>query len=325
MTSKVLMVTPTLGEKSACGVGLYGKLWSDQLIRMQNYNFNVLFTDSKEETISKIEYLKPDLIFYMWNFIASPWMNDPEIRNKFPNIKHVAVHHDMNQHMIDNFDSENHNGGFEYAITVNPTLTGNKNVCVTTKFIPPGPNIEIKKNDIPVIGYQGFALNYKGIARLASIVNKEFDECIFRLHMPRSWFLDNYGYEIEHRKKEIEQIITKPNILVEYSHEMLETQDLVNWLSQNSINCYFYDNSPYSGLASAPDYALAARKPIAVSSSEYFKHFHKCEPSVVIDQPNTLKTIMNNGVEPLLEMYEAYSKDSFLKDWSNAIKHFLSI
>lgn len=325
MKPKALMITPTLGEKEACGIGLYGKLWSDSLLKMDGVNFEVIFTDSIVEAVIKIKDFEPDIVFYMWNRIASDWMSNPNIRSAFPKTKHINIHHDMNQEMIDNFDINLHNGGFEYAITMNPVLEGNKQVFIANKLLPPGPTIPIVDNPIPVIGYQGFALSYKGIARLAQIVNSEFDECIFRLHMPRSWFLDRDGFETELRKNEIAPLITKPGIKIEYSHDIKNTQELVNWLSQNSINCYFYFNSANSGLASAPDYALAARRPIAVSSSEYFKNFYPCTPSVVIYEPFSLRQIIENGTEPLNELYEAYSEKNFHNDWFNAINYFLGV
>jgi hypothetical protein len=320
------MVTPTLGEKEACGVGLYGKHWASALIDLPNCDFNVLYTDSLEETINKISELSPKIVFYMWNRIASGWMENPVIKHIFPQIKHVNICVDTcaNQNIINNFSPELHNGGFQYYLVCNPALVGNERVFISTRLLAPEPTVPHVKSDLPIIGFHGFALPYKGIAKLADTINREFDECVFRLHMPQSWFLDRYGQETAQRKREIESIIKKPGISVEYSHDLLEPQDMVNWLSQNTINCYFCDSIQDSALASSTEYALAAKRPIAVTRSNYFKDFFECSPSVIINEPHTLKEIIQNGFDPLKPLYEKYSRQSFIKDWSFAIEKILS-
>jgi hypothetical protein len=326
MKPRALMVTPTLGEKEGCGVGLYGKHWATALLEAEDFDFAVLYTDSMQETLNTIYNLQPDIVFYMWNRIASGWMENPVIKQIFPKIKHVNICVDTitQQEVVDNFSPEQHNGGFDYLLVCNPTLVGNDKVFVSSKLLPPAPTIPEYTGDFPIIGYHGFALGYKGIARLASVINDEFDEAIFRLHMPRSWFMDHYGEETAQRKFEISRIITKPGIKVEYTHHMMEPQEMVNWLSQNSINCYFYDRMDHAALASSTDYALAARRPIAVSRSNYFKDFFTCNPSVVINEPHSLKEIIANGIEPLKHLHESYTKENFIKNWSVAINKIIS-
>ena len=327
MKPRALMVTPTLGEKEGCGVGQYGKHWSTALMEAEEFDFDVLYTDSLQETLNAIYNLQPDIVFYMWNRIASGWMENPAIKQIFPKIKHVNICVDTitRQEIVDNFSPEHHNGGFDYLLVCNPTLVGNDRVFVSTRLLPPAPNVPQYKSDIPIIGYHGFALGYKGIHKLAAVVNHEFDECIFRLHMPQSWFMDHDGQETIRRKNEISNIIQKPGIRVEYTHHMMDPQDMVNWLSQNTINCYFYEPSDHAALASSTEYALAARRPIAVTRSSYFGDFLNCNPSVVIYEPHSLKEIIANGIEPLKHLHESYTKENFIKHWSDAVKHFLSL
>jgi len=325
MKPKVLFVTPTLGEKEACGVGLYGKLWTDVLIKLEKYDFNVLYSDSTIETYETIKNLSPEVVFYMWHGNVNTWMGDPIFRNNFPNIKHVAILFDVQQREVDLFNPILHSGGIPYALVPNPTIFGNKRVFVTNKLLPPSPTIDYVESSIPIIGFQGFAFSHKGIARLSKIVNEEFDECIFRLHMPPSWYMDRDGYHINERINEVSNIIKKPNIRVEFSHHMMNTQELVNWLSQNTINCYLYNYPSPAGLASAPDYALSAKRPIAVSNNHMLKNFFHCSPSVVVNEPHTLKEIISNGTKPLEILYNSYSENNFLNDWEKAINHFISI
>jgi hypothetical protein len=324
MKIKVLFVTPTLEEKAACGVGLYGKLWSDALLDLNDFDFKVIYTDSVEETFLEIKNFLPQVIFYMYHVGATKWMENPIFRENFPNAKHIAILHDVQQHEIDNFNPEVLSGGIPYVITCNPTLKGNEKVFISNKLLPPSPTIKYQESSITTIGYQGFAGSHKGIETLASIVNEEFDECIFKLHIPPAFYFDRDGHETNKRIQEVRNKITKPGIKLEFSHNMMSSQDLVNWLSQNTINCYLYDYPLPAGLASAPDYALAARRPIAVSNNMMLKHFSKCTPSVIINEPFNLKQIIANGITPLEDLYKDYSKESFLSDWSNAINHFIS-
>jgi len=318
MKERVLFVTQTLGDKAACGVGLYGKLWTDTLVHMTQYDFSVLYTDSVVETIDKIKELQPRVVFYLWHPNTSGWMSDDRIRDSFPNIKHVAVHNDLGQHMIDEFDADTHSGGFEYLVAVNPLLKGTDKIFTVNKLLPPGPTIPFVEPELPTIGFQGFGFGHKGILRLAQLVNEEFDEAIFRLHMPYSYFEDRHGHQTERRKFEVDAMITKPGIKVEFSHDLKDTQELINWMSQNSINCYLYDVPQFAGLASAPDYGLACRRPMVVSNNHMMMHFFQCKPSVVIDH-SSLRKIIANGTAPLEPLYKAYSPENFTQDWVNVI------
>jgi hypothetical protein len=319
---KILFVTQTLGFKAACGVGLYGKLWADTLVDLEKYKFIPLFTDSLEETIDKIREIQPVIVIYNFHNGTSQWMSHSVLRQTFPNVKHVGIHHDMVQSMINNFDT-NRFGGFDYYIIANPSVTGNDQVFVVNKLLPSGPTIPYVESQLPIIGYQGFGFGHKGIARLAQQVNQEFDKCLFRLHIPYSWFEDRDGHQTAQRVAEIRSLITKPGIKLEFSHDLIDTQELVDWLSQNTINCYLYDFPYDAGLASAPDYALAARRPIAVSRNHMMKHFHSLQPSVVLDD-SSIKQIIANGTAPLEPLYRAYSKESFLSDWTNVLTRILS-
>lgn len=321
---KVLFVTQTLGYKIACGVGLYGQLWSDALVKSSDLDLQVLYTDSLVETIEKITMELPDIVVYNFHYMTNPWMADSIFKQSFPNIKHVAIQHDLMQDMIDNNNfNPMHHGDFDYFITANPTLRGNDKVHVVNKLIPCKPTVEYTDVGCPIIGYQGFGFNYKGILRLAYIVNEEFDECIFRLHMVHNYYSDRDGSQANQRINEVMSVITKPGIKLEFTHDMLSTQDLVNWLAQNTINCYLYDYPNPAGLASSPDYALAAKRPITVSDNHMMMHFYNLNPSVIIHKPYTIRQIIENGTAPLEPLYQAYSEENFLNDWKNAIKRIL--
>jgi hypothetical protein len=195
-------------------------------------------------------------------------------------------------------------------------------------LLPDGPTVQYVEPSKPIIGFQGFGPPHKGITRLAQKVQEEFDEATLRLHIPFGYYEDLiHGYagsNAYQRVKEVQSIINKPGIDVIITHDLLETQDIVNLLAQNTINCYFYDYLDGCGIASSPDYALAAGRPIAVTRSHQMRNFWNLTPSVLIEN-SSIKEIIAQGTAPLEPLYKAYSKESVLQDYSRIIEKLLSI
>ena len=94
-------------------------------------------------------------------------------------------------------------------------------------------------------------------------------------------------------------------------------------LAQNTINCYFYDYLDGCGLASSPDYALAAGRPIAVTRSHQMRNYWDLKPSVLIEH-SSIREIIANGTAPLEPLYKAYSKESVWQDYSRILNRLLN-
>lgn len=305
-------------NSSFCGIGIRGKLTSDILTKMKSkkYNFISAFIDSNIELEEFILKYKPKIIIYNYNCITTPYLNDPYLRNKYNNIIHVMIHYDLLQQHIDNFNPENFNW-FKHIITDNDKLICKPNsndVFIIARSIPFIDNIKYipyNENDIPIIGFQGFGFQYKGITRLANKIQEEFDEACFRLHMPYSYYVDKDGSLSHEIISEIKQIIKKPGIKIEVSNNFLSDEEIIKWLNNNTINCYFYDYRENCGIASSPDYAIAAMKPIAINNSRMFVNLHGLQPSIEIEKMS-LKDIIKNGIKPLLPIYEKYSNKNVL-------------
>lgn len=329
----ILFISQTTGKiddrtNSYCGVGLRGELTSNILIKEQSikYKFVREFLDSNHDLEIAIAKYKPSVIIYNYHSITTQWMNDRNIRNRYTNIKHIMIHYDLQQSHIDTFNPEKFNG-FNYVITDNETLNvDDTNVFKVTRSLPYTDIVadELRKDNIPIIGFQGFGLPHKGIIHIANQIQAEFDEAIFRLHMPFSYYVDRHGTQARERIREIQNIIKKPGIKVEVSHNFLSDQEIVQWLHSNTINCYFIDTMPGSGIASSPDYAIAARRPIAVNSSNMLKNLHNLEPSIEIEK-NSLKQIIANGITPLLPIYNKYKQENVLRDYEHICDILLSI
>jgi len=315
------------GFDSYCGIGIRGKLTADILTNNQSnkYKFISLFTDSNEELENFIMAKKPAIIIYNFHGYTTPFFKEQTIRNKYSHIFHIMVHYDLLQTNIDNFVPE-HFHGFHYIISDNEKLNYNSgNVFCVTRSVPYLKKLEKKtrKDEIPIIGFQGFGFPHKGICRIAYKIQEEFDEAIFRLHIPYSYFGDPTGEKARARVNEVYSIITKPGIKIEVSHNFFSDEDIINWLSENTINCYFYDYLENSGIASSPDYAIASMRPIAINNSRMFVNLHNLEPSIEIEK-NSLRQIIENGIEPLKPIYSKYTHQNVVKDYENICDKLLA-
>lgn len=322
----VLFVTQHMhGARAACGIGLMGKVIGEALLDSKEYKFDLLYADDYATIEHRVKEFDPVAIIYNYAPGTTPWMDEArENRRRLSHVKHIRIMHDMHQGIANSFNPE-HNHGWEYIIADDPTVKETKHVFVTNRILPGDPTVEYVEPEKPIIGFQGFGPPHKGIPRIAQKVLEEFDEAIIRLHIPFGYYGDPNGNDARRRVQEVMHIVKKnPKIEVVASHELLDTQQIINLLAQNTVNCYFYDYLDGCGLASSPDYALAAKRPIAVSRSHQMRNFWNIEPSVLIENVS-LKQIISNGIEPLKPLYKAYSKDSVRKDYARILSSILNI
>ena len=265
------------------------------------------------------------------------------LRRSHPHIKHIRIWHDSNikvadlwvnnsgnqsltpHFAYDNPNNWNHSNdpNWEYLLMFDPTLNGNEYVFITNRVMPPGPTVEYKELEKPIIGFQGFGFVHKGIEKIAHQVVKEFDEAIIRLHIPNSFYADPQGYQARARVDAVRQLVSKkPGIEVVASFDMWDNQTIINMLAQNTINCYFYDYLDGAGLSSSIDFALAARRPIAATRSHQMRHLWNLNPSILIED-KSLKEIIAQGTAPLEQLYIDYSSESVLNDYTKILQKLL--
>ncbi len=328
----VLFVCQTCGkdlaEATFCGIGIRGKLTIEILQQSTQFHYIPCYANSNSELEGYIVKHEPIVVIYNYHDITTPWMQNAGLRVQYPHITHVMIHYDVTQHMVDFFHPGNFHG-FQYVITDNDTLnlSSTSNVLLVCRSIPEyihDGDACVPPCDIPKIGFQGFGFPHKGIDNIAHKVVEEFDEAVIRLHIPYSMFGDPRGDQARSRVAEVQSIISsKPNIRVEVSHDFMKDEDIVKWLHENDVNCYFFAPLESSGIASSPDYAIAAKKPIAIKRSHMLRHFWNLDPSISIeDLP--LKTIMNNGIAPLKPIYQKYNRSNVVRDYDAICKRLSS-
>lgn len=167
------------------------------------------------------------------------------------------------------------------------------------------------------IGSFGFGFPNKGFQDLIKRVNEEYDEATIRLNIPYNDSVDGDGINAFLTAQRCFSL-AKPGISCYITHEYMPGYELLNWLAQNEVNAFLYKDNDSKGLASAVDWAIAARRPFAVSDSQMFRHVHHVAP------PNkSLKETIRDGVGPFKPLYDIWNQKALLEDLEGIIKRVL--
>jgi len=130
-------------------------------------------------------------------------------------------------------------------------------------------------SDIPIIGSFGYPTVDKGFDLVIKAASKEFEKSIVRINIPTATYGDNEVYS---------QIINScrsiyaPNVKLEITTNFFSDKELLEWCSNNTLNCFFYHRNSYiefPGLAAATDQAIISGRPLAVSTDVTFRHLHQ--------------------------------------------------
>jgi hypothetical protein len=103
---------------------------------------------------------------------------------------------------------------------------------------------------------------------------------------------------------------------------MMTSEQMVAWLSENDVNCYFYHDTNDFGVASAPDYAIAARRPIAVKQTSQLRYVWQNVPESIIDN-SSLKQIIAQGFAPFELLYNKMKVEHVVKEIDHAVSVIL--
>jgi hypothetical protein len=326
MKDTVLFISQPIYEDKICAIGITGKLYADAILLSDKYNVMHFYSESGEKIIDLYNEHKPKVIIYMFCSRTTQWMMDTTWKTKVP-CKHIVLDADVTQRSIDSFKSKNFYN-FDAYINYNPSLDVNFTPNVyTVNHIR--PNVESGKyidTGKIKIGFHGSPTFNKGILDLVDFVQNEFDEAELVFHCPLHF--PNNGHtpiQFMNNINTVKSKINKPGIEFKLTTDIISNQELVYRLSQNTINCYFNQDSPYnthSVPASSIHTALAAKRPIAIRKSRANVEYLGINPSICVED-NSLKTIIDNGFEPLIPLYERYSPANVCHDFENIIKKVL--
>jgi hypothetical protein len=323
MKETVLFISQPIYEDKICAIGTVGKFYADAFLLSDKYNVMHFYSESGEKVIDLYNEHKPKVIIYMFCSRTTQWMMDTTWKKQVP-CKHLVIDADVTQRSIDTFKTEKFYN-FDGYICQNPSLDINftQNVYKVNFVMPnvePGEYIDTGKIRV---GFHGSPTLNKGILELVDFVQNEFDEAELVFHCPLHF--PNNGHSPNEFMNNINMVkakIKKPGIEFKLTTDIISNQELVHRLSQNTINCYFNQDGQYNLTGCAIHTALAAKRPIAIRKSRASMAYLNLNPSICVED-NSLQTIIDNGFEPLIPLYEKFSPTNVCHDFENIVKKVL--
>lgn len=312
---KILFVSH---KEHQCGVYQYGRNVADALVNSKKFSFVYAECPGSDEYYSIVDKIKPSAIIYNYHPSTLPWLNKKVIRKV--KVPHIDIIHEVTQDAADAADDS----FFYYHIAPDPTLLKKNPLIFKTGRLVLEYDNRYQLPNIPTIGSFGFGMAGKGFQKLISKVQDEFDTAIIRLHIPFAAFGDSDGRAALSIAEQCKELIVKPGIKLQLSHEFLTQERLLNFLAQNSINAFFYDEHKGRGISSVIDFALAVQRPIAITKSSMFRHIISTYPSICVED-SSLVEILENGIGPISKYCLDWDEANLIWDYERIIDSVLQI
>jgi hypothetical protein len=278
-----------------------------------NINYSEVPVNGTLEYFHAVSANDPQCIIYNYYPATMAFLNKSLI-NQFPRAKHIAIIHDpldpgFIAHVEEMFDA------WIIHDHTNPIESVKK-----FKTFRPIPRFERKtpQSSKLSIGTHGFAMNpWKGFDRILSFVQEEFDEIEINMNIPIATF-SRGAAELEVLNN-WRSIIKKDNINLNITSEYFEEEEgLINFLSKNTMNIYFYyAPTPFVGVGASGDLAVAAQSSLIVNDSYMYRHFH--EKLGYYEQTGKIGDFLNNS-DKVKSLYDEWSPEAITEDYKNMIE-----
>lgn len=285
-----------------CGVHVYGSNLYDILKDSQTIHWDY-YGGCCLPPMSTLRRF--DLILYNWSSLIGGWMQAAPMKGLG---KQVFIFHDGPV-----------SDGFDAILFSDPTMTQNG------KWHSIGRPIPQVKNPLcqpqfqsasqhwkrPIVGVYGFIGAWAD--QVVSRAVKEFEYATIALSLPFSTFCDPDGIQARAMASRCREMTSGTGVDLQISHDFMDGDQLVAWLARNDLNCFVRPvDMNWRGVSSAPDYALAARRPIAVNKCNAFRHLHGLSPSICVED-TSLSEILITGLSPLVPLYSKWHPDEIRK------------
>jgi SAM-dependent methyltransferase len=314
LKSNILIISH---KEHQCGVYQYGRNIAEALGKSKTISFVYTECSGSNEYYSIVEKVNPSAIIYNYHPSTLPWLKKKVIRKV--KVPHMDIIHEVTQEVADAADDS----FFNYHVAPDPTLLLKNPIVFKTGRLVPEYRNQHEFPKIPTIGSFGFGTAGKGFQKLISKVQDEFDEAIIRLHIPFATFGDSDGRAAHFIAKQCKELIVKKGIELKLSHEFLSQKQLLDFLAQNTLNAFFYDENKGRGVSSVIDFALAVQRPIAITKSNMFRHIFSTYPSIFVED-SSFEKIIQNGTGPLSLYRREWSEANLIWDYERIIDVVLS-
>lgn len=253
---------------------------------------------SYENLIASFNHCTPDVIVYNWAPLIGGYLSGAPFH--LP-VKQVLVYHDGDVA-----------GNWNAILFADPTMPSHDN------WHPIGRPIPEWKQTPRYLAAKGLAIGVHGFLgawsdRVVTQVIKEFEYATVQLLLPFARYGDADGRKAMSIVSRCQELTSGTGVNLSVRHDFLPQNELLEWLAQNSLNCYLRPpEMTWRGVSSAPDCALAVRRPIAISHCNAFRHLHGTTPSICVED-SSLKDIISHGLSPLVPLYDKWSAENVRK------------
>jgi len=301
------------GSESDCGIFFYGESVYNILKHSKKYNFHYITVSSYFEFLQKTEDM--DLIIYNWHKTPMPWCTtDVFLKTKKPQF---LLHGHTSDEELINFD------GIDKFIAIDSSKVPGTNFYSGIRPITYYPDIDYTPPLGAIkIGTSGFGHGGKNIDTILQVINHQFDEpVIFNIHASVGAFVDENKDSLT-QKLTLLKSQAKTNVTINFTTDRMSDYDNVKWLNNNDINLYIYPHYNCQGVSACIDKALAAKKPIGVNSSNFFKHI-RCDENNLEITP--IKAIIQTGIAPLEKYYEMWNPIKMVKQYEYILDNYYEL
>ena len=286
---------------SRCGVHDYGERIVSILKKSTKYKYVVGYPQDRNEMLELIARHNPQGIIYNYYNSTLDW-----VKQSFADsleMPQIIIYHESSV----NFRPDG-------ICSVDPTKPDDPVYNLISLPRPLHDDLTHQnkiKYDKVAIGSFGFGFANKNFPQIAKVVKEQYTNAILRFNMPFAEFGDNNGFSAKEEVRKIKNILEGTDIELEVSHDFLPPQDIFDFLSNNDINIFAYDIMPGRSISGSTDYALSVKKPIGLSRSNMFNHFHKYNLDIYIDS-TPIQSIIDKGVDQLKPMYNEHCHSNIL-------------
>jgi SAM-dependent methyltransferase len=313
--SKILYVNHR-AEK--CGVYEFGRMVGAVLERSTAFDIVYSECNGWKEFRKKYEAECPDVVIYNFHPRTMPWICG-RFGYKVPptyglSAIQIGTIHEVYQAAADSATDL----VFDYHIAPDPTLILRNPFVYKTGRLVRRFNLEHTRNEPAMIGSFGFGTNGKGFDRIVERVQKEFDQATININISFARYGDANGHAAKRIAEDLLGKIVKPGVCLNVTHHHFTEEELVCFLAKNDLNVFLYDYQENRGIASTAEWAMSARRPLAISKSSMFRHLFPCYPSICVED-RSLAAILKSGTVPTERLYAEWSPEVLLWDYERIL------
>lgn len=299
-------------RQPACGVGQLGSRYYRNLVETTKYACLYIDIDGIDEFKHWTHELSPDAVIYNYYSGATmPWLSPALISAQRSNFKQVGIFHELPLESM----------GFDLILHQDPTSTDAFPHWSLPRTIPRYDGVVYPYSKVPRFGSFGFGLGGKGFAELVTMVCQEYDEALIHLHIPFAHFGDADGVAAHAHADNARKEVSKPGVMLTIDHGFWQEDELLDWLAGNNCNAFLYHPHYGRGISSVTDYALAVKRPLAITHSFQFQHITRIDDSFCVDgdHPKTLHQIIDMGAHLTDPFRELWSREAFVASFEAAL------